>query len=122
MQIGREMVTVIGVMPPEMEFGNLAEIDLWVPLKLNAQSARDARGMRFIGRLRDGVTFDQASAELAAIGDAIGNEHPATNGGWKIRLIPIRDLTGGQGFWVVIALFMLSVCMLIAIATLTSRT
>ena len=117
MQIGREMVTVIGVMPPEMEFGNLAEIDLWVPLKLNAQSARDARGMRFIGRLRDGVTFDQASAELAAIGDAIANEHPATNGGWKIRLIPIRDLTGGQGFWVVIALFMLSVCMLIAIAT-----
>ena len=117
MQIGREMVTVIGVMPPEMEFGNLAEIDLWVPLKLNAQSARDARGMRFIGRLRDDVTFDQASAELAAIGDAIANEHPATNGGWKIRLIPIRDLTGGQGFWVVIALFMLSVCMLIAIAT-----
>jgi hypothetical protein len=57
-----------------MEFGNLAEIDLWLPLKLNAQSARDARGMRFIGRLRDDVTFDQASAELAAIGDAIANE------------------------------------------------
>ena len=117
LQIGREMVTVIGVLSPDMEFGNLAEIDLWVPLKLNADSARDARAMRFIGRLREGVTFDQAAAELAAIGDAIANEYPATNGGWKIRMIPIRDLTGGQGFWVVIALFLLSVCLLIAIAT-----
>jgi len=116
LQIGREMVTVVGVLSPDMEFGNLAEIDLWLPLKLNPDGPRDVRNLRFIARLRDGVTFDQAAAELAAIGDALANEFPLTNRGWKLRLIPIRELTGGQGFWVVIALFLLSIGVLIAIA------
>ena len=54
---------------------------------------------------------------MAAIGDALASEYPATNGGWKVRLVPIRDITGGDGFWVVIALFMLSIGLLMAIAT-----
>ncbi len=76
-----------------------------------------SRNLRFIARLRDGVTFDQAAAEMAAIGDALANEYPLTNGGWKVRLVPIRDITGGDGFWVVIALFLFSIGLLIAIAT-----
>ena len=34
-----------------------------------------------------------------------------------MRLVPSRELTGGEGFWVVIALFLLSIGLLIAIAT-----
>ena len=117
LQIGRELVTVVGVLSPAMEFGNLAAIDLWLPLKLNRDGPRDARNLRFIGRLREGVTFDQAASEMAGIGDSLSTEYPLTNGGWKIRLIPIRELTGGQGFWAVIALFLLSIGLLIAIAT-----
>lgn len=117
LQIGRDMVTVVGVLSPDMEFGNIAAIDLWLPLKLSRDGPRDLRNMRFIARLRDGVTFDAAKAELASIGDALATEHPLTNGGWKLQLIPIRELTGGQGFWVVIALFLLSIGLLIAIAT-----
>ena len=66
---------------------------------------------------RTASSFAQAAAELAAIGDALATEHPQTNGGWSVRLIPIRELTGGHGFWVVIALFLLSMALLIAIAT-----
>ncbi|OFW41868.1 MAG: hypothetical protein A3J29_01105, partial [Acidobacteria bacterium RIFCSPLOWO2_12_FULL_67_14b] len=117
LQIGRDFVTVVGVLSPEIEFGNIAEVDLWLPLKLDPDGPRDVRNLRFMARLREGVTFDQAAAELAAIGDALAIEHPLTNAGWKVRLIPIRDLTGGEGFWVVIALFLLSIGLLIAIAT-----
>ncbi len=117
LQIGREIVTVVGVLKPDIEFGNLAEIDLWLPQQLNPAGPRDVRNLRFIGRLREGVTFDQAAAELAAIGDALANEYPLTNGGWKMRLVPIREITGGDGFWVVIALFLFSIGLLIAIAT-----
>jgi predicted permease len=117
LQIGRDMVTVVGVLSPDIEFGNIADIDLWLPLTLDPDGPRDTRNLRFIGRLRPGVTFDQAAAELAAIGDALATEHPITNAGWKVRLIPIRELTGGQGFWVVIALFLFSIAVLIAIAT-----
>ncbi len=117
LQIGREIVTVVGVLSPDMEFGNLAEIDLWLPLTLNPDAARDARSLRFMARLRDHVSFDQAAAEMAAIGDALATEFPRTNTGWKVRLVPIREITGGEGFWVVIALFLLSIGLLMAIAT-----
>jgi len=117
LQIGRELATVVGVLAPDMEFGNLAEVDVWLPLRLDPDGPRDLRNLRFIGRLRDKVTFEQSAAELAAIGDSLATEYPVTNKGWKVRLIPIRELTGGQGFWVVIALFLLSVGLLIAIAT-----
>ncbi|MGH9384373.1 MAG: ADOP family duplicated permease [Vicinamibacterales bacterium] len=117
LQIGREVFTIVGVVTPEMEFGNLAEIDVWLPLRLTPDMPRDVRNLRFVARLRHGVTFEHAAAEIAAIGDGLAAEYPDTNRGWRVRLIPIRDLTGGAGFWVVIALFMLSVGLLIAIAT-----
>ena len=117
LQIGREMVTVIGVLKPEMEFGNLAAIDLWLPQQLNPDAPRAVRNLRFIARLRPGVPFDAAAAELAAIGDALAAEHPLTNGGWKIQLVPIREITGGDGFWIVMSLFMFSIGLIVAIAT-----
>jgi predicted permease len=117
LQIGRELFTVVGVLTPEMEFGNLAEIDVWLPLQVTPDSSRAIRNLRLVARLRDGVDFDRAAAEMAAIGDALATEYPETNGGWRVRLIPIREVTGGEGFWVVIALFLLSIGLLMAIAT-----
>ena len=116
-QIGRELLTIVGVLRPEMEFGNIAEIDVWLPLQVTLDSSRAIRNLRLVARLRDGVGFDRAAAEMAAIGDALATEYPETNGGWRVRLIPIRDLTGGESFWVVIAMFLLSIGLLMAIAT-----
>ena len=117
LQIGREHFTVVGILSPAIEFGNIGEIDLWLPLRIDPQSPRDARNLRFLARLKHGFTFDQAAAELAAIGSALAAEYPRTNGGWTVRLVPVGDLVGGEGFWVVIALFLLSIGLLMAIAT-----
>jgi putative ABC transport system permease protein len=117
MQIGRDIFTVVGVLTPDMEFGNLAEIDVWLPLHVTPDVPRDVRDLRFVARLRDGVTFDQAAAEMASISSALETEYPDSNAGWRVRLVPIRDITGGDGFWVVVALFILSIGLLIAIAT-----
>ena len=108
---------MVGVLSPEIEFGNLGEIDVWLPLRVDPAGPRDARNLRFLARLKDGVTFDQAAAEMASIGAALASEYPRTNGGWTIRLVPVSDLLGGDGFWVVIALFLLSIGLLMAIAT-----
>jgi putative ABC transport system permease protein len=117
LQIGRDVFTIVGIVSAEIEFGNLAEIDLWLPLRITPDMPRDARTLRFVARLRPGVSFETAAAEIAAIGDALAIDHPDTNRGWRVRLIPIRELTGGPGFWVVIALFLLSIGLLVAIAT-----
>lgn len=117
LQIGREHFTVIGVLSPAIEFGNIGEVEVWLPARIDPQGPRDARNFRFLARLKDGVTFEQAAAETAAIGAALATEHPRTNGGWTVRLAPVSDLIGGDGFWVVIALFLLSIGLLMAIAT-----
>ena len=117
LQIGREHFTIVGVLSPAIEFGNLGEIDVWLPLQINPEAPRDQRNLRFLARLGDGVTFAQAAAEMAAIGDALGTEYPRTNAGWSARLVPVNDLIGGEGFWVVMALFVLSIALLMAVAT-----
>ena len=117
LQIGREHYMVVGIASPEIEFGSIGEIEMWLPLRIDASSQRDLRTLRFVARLKDGASFDQAAAELAAIGGALAQEYPATNAGWTVRLVPINDLIGGGGFWVVIALFLLSIALLMAIAT-----
>jgi len=117
LQIGREHYTIVGIASPEMEFGNLAAVELWMPMRIDSQSPRDVRDLRFLARLKDGVTFEQAAAEMAAIGAALATEYPRTNGGWSVRVVPVNDLVGGDGFWIVMALFILSVTLLMAIAT-----
>jgi putative ABC transport system permease protein len=116
LQIGREHFTVVGVLSPEIEFGNIGEIDVWLPLRIDPESPRDARNLRFLARLKDDVTFDRAAAEMAAIGATLASEHPRTTGGWTLRLVPVNDIVGGDGFWVVVALFLLSIGLLMAIA------
>ena len=116
-QVGREHYAIVGIASPDIEFGNIAEVEMWLPLTIAPSSARDLRNLRFVARLKAGTTFEQAFAELAAIGAALATEYPATNGGWSVRLVPINDIIGGDTFWVVIALFLLSIGLLMAIAT-----
>jgi putative ABC transport system permease protein len=118
LQIGRDHYTIVGIASPAMEVGNLGDVEIWLPITLEMSPApRDLRDLRFLARLNDGVAFDQASAEMAAIGAALSSEYPVTNGGWTVRVVPVNALIGGDAFWVVIALFLLSIGLLMAIAT-----
>jgi putative ABC transport system permease protein len=76
--------TLVGVLPegfhsPAM-WPRMPEV--WVPLGLDPNvDRRNARMLRVLGRLRPGVTVEQARAELAAIAMSLAAEYPATNAG-----------------------------------------
>ena len=74
--------TIVGVMPPGFMFPYLAEI--WQPIAhmpdLAAQP-RDARAIGAFGRLADGVTLEEARAELSAFETALAAQFPGTNQG-----------------------------------------
>jgi predicted permease len=61
-RIGRDMRTVVGVMPAGFRFP--ANEQLWLPL--SSQSAEANFPVRIIGRLADGISAEQAQAELSA--------------------------------------------------------
>lgn len=82
--------TVIGVMPAGFLFPQ--KQDLWLPLAPTPQNLRrDSRDLWFaFGRLADGVTLEQARAEMAAIGDRLANDYPDTNRDYRPA---VRDFT-----------------------------
>jgi putative ABC transport system permease protein len=111
-----EPYTVRGVLTPEIEIGNLSQIDLWVPLTLDPGLPRDRREYRLTGRLRPGTTIAQASAEVHEVAKRLERDHPETNRGWGGRVASTRESITGKDTWVVLSLLMLVVGFVLLIA------
>src|SRR5204862_6046628 len=93
-----EAYTIVGVVSATMEVGSFEEIDLWVPIAADpAAAARDDRSLRVTARLKNGVSFENASAELAAVARRIEQAHQTTNEGWSARALKLRDAIVGNG-------------------------
>src|SRR5262245_34965285 len=116
--------TVIGVMPPDMRFP--FNNDIWMPLSKLPPAARDAgRGVRnftALGRLDNGVTLQQAAAELAAIGAQLAREYPASNKDIRPTIVPYNErATGPQIRLIFLSLMGAVACvLLIACANLAN--
>jgi putative ABC transport system permease protein len=87
---------VIGVMPADFGFPNISEI--WQPLARLSAEERDDRRYRALvafGRVREGVTYDQAAADLGRIMNALAARHPDSNRETEPRLAAYRLGVGG---------------------------
>ncbi|MCI0388502.1 MAG: ABC transporter permease [Acidobacteria bacterium] len=81
---------VIGVLPARAGFPQFAR--LWVPLAPAAQGMkREERALGVTGRLRPGVTLEQANAELALLARNQARAYPATNAGWSAQALDLRE-------------------------------
>lgn len=90
-QLNGTPYTVIGVMPPGVQFRNFG--DLWVPLVVDApERTRGRFNYEGVGRLRPGVTLAQASSDLNAIQARIAQESPLTNRGVGAVVRPFSDV------------------------------
>ncbi|HEY2459556.1 MAG TPA: ABC transporter permease [Candidatus Acidoferrum sp.] len=82
--------TVIGVMPANFYFPDRSQ--LWLPLQADPRTSfRTDYFLRAIGRLKPGVSINQASAELESLLEQIHRENPAANNGWIALVAPIRE-------------------------------
>ena len=87
---------VVGVMPPNFNFPDRG--DFWMPFAYEGP-AREGRGDRgyagAIGRLKPGVTLEQAQADFAALSTRLQRDFPNESTGWSAELKTLRDdLTG----------------------------
>jgi putative ABC transport system permease protein len=85
--------TVVGVMPADFSvIGQKA--DFLIPYGWTLEGLRSAPGRgasHGVARLRDGVSFDQAAAEMRTIGSQLEKEFPRRNTGWSVTLVPIHE-------------------------------
>jgi putative ABC transport system permease protein len=96
-----EPYRVVGVLPADFRFVTYPRTpDLWVPLQQDPatgtgnRSARYARGAAYLGTvglLKNGVTLDQARAEVGAVAWGLASQYPDFNTGWAIQLVGFRD-------------------------------
>jgi predicted permease len=127
--------TVLGVMPPDFVFPyrtmlgpsgftRAHHVDAWMPLSFVEQETRAtglatlSRSVRFlaaVGRLKPGVSVDQAAAEVAGIARHLADSYPDTNRNVGATVVPLHDqavgsvrsalllLLGGVGFVLLMA-------------------
>jgi putative ABC transport system permease protein len=91
--------TVIGVMPPSFQFhikqrsGTGRPAELWTRLPMPVGPGANDRG-RFLGtvaRLKDGISVEQAMAELRTIHARLSDEAPQFNKNYSAEVLPLRE-------------------------------
>ncbi|HKH71898.1 MAG TPA: ABC transporter permease, partial [Vicinamibacterales bacterium] len=95
---------IVGVVPDTFRdigrsrVSSAASPQIFVPLTIDrARENRGNRVMRVVGRLRPGVSIEQARDDMRGIAAAISSEFPATNTGWSVRVDSVYDSMLDQG-------------------------
>ena len=100
---------IIGVLPERFQFpdpegrrapGSSAgqTTDLLLPMAFDPKNLGD-RGSHFLlalGRLKPGVTCEQAQAEMDSIANRLEGLYPESSKGWTIRVVPLHEQVVGE--------------------------
>lgn len=105
--VNQERREIVGIMPPGFNFPHGSEMppayglmkvtDIWLPFAENAAYWRrdDTREFIAMGRIKDGVSLDQAQTEMDVIAGRQGMESPADHEGWIVHLRPLANQVAG---------------------------
>jgi putative ABC transport system permease protein len=84
-------VTIIGIMPPDFAFPTRAA-EYWRPIALNtANPSRGGHNLGVIARLKDGVTIEQAGAEIKAISERLATQYPDNSAGESAEVVSLHE-------------------------------
>jgi putative ABC transport system permease protein len=97
LKIDNAVFSVVGVLPVSFEFPQ--EVALWLPTDLDGENtSRTAHNYLAVGRLRDGVTVQQAKADISAIARRIRQTSSEQND-YLLKdatVLPLQDSMTGE--------------------------
>ncbi len=108
--IGRQLridghsLTVVGVMPPGFRFPFQSDL-WWLNDRYFDRQTRSWRIDQAIGRLKSGVSVEQAHAEMKEIAARLAQAYPDTNAEITATVVPLRDFWFGKlrrSFWLLL--------------------
>src|SRR5213593_3497234 len=122
--------TVIGVLPHDVAYPPWTDEQLYLPLAADAATDRvlTQRGFhadcRIIGRLKPGITLEQARVQLNDVAQREATTYPEFNADWtSVRFIPLRDeLLGDATPQLLVLVAAVGLVLMIACVNLTNLT
>lgn len=95
-ELDQHPYTIIGVMPKTVQYPS--DADLYLPLAPTPEhmANRSSRDYLVLGRLRDGVTVQQAQSEMRTIAAELEKQYPGTDQDWTVRVEPLLDDINGE--------------------------
>src|SRR5262245_13795122 len=101
--VGRRLIlsgarrTIVGVMPASFRYP-AATTEAWIPAQMPAGMMRERRARFYtaVGRLRPGVTLEQAQADLTSVQRRLGEQFPETDKGWAATVVALKEEQAGS--------------------------
>jgi putative ABC transport system permease protein len=84
--------TLIGVMPASFRFPSRRN-QVWTPLSFTPSelAARGDHGLQVVGRLRPGISLEQAQAQMKVIAEGIAKKFPEEQGDRSVELVLLHE-------------------------------
>jgi predicted permease len=95
--LNNQQFTVIGITPPNFNYG--ADADVTVPIGLSAERFKlrgKDPGITAFARLKQGTSISSANAELNTIAARLEQQYPDTNTGRRVRIESLRESVVGD--------------------------
>jgi predicted permease len=122
LHVGRFSYSIVGVMPESFAFPN-RDVEMWAPSPPDAPYAqrRDETWFSVIGRLKGGVTMQQAQADLSTVQNRLGKQFPKPDAELTVLRAPLKQTVVGEvsnSLWLLYA--SVSVLLLIACSNIAA--
>ena len=118
-QLSGESYEVAGIAAAGFTDPIVEDVDAWLPYDLAGNTSPENYSLTAVARLRNGVTIEQARAELAALNPSMKERWPAARRS-VIEILPLQDdlVTGSRGplrlLVIAVALVLLVSCVNVA--------
>ncbi len=86
--------TIVGVLPRDFSFAPAEPADFWAILK--PDPCRGCHSLFGVARLKDGVTFAEAFADIKAIAQRLSQQYPDSNRDQVAYMLPLTDVIVGD--------------------------
>jgi putative ABC transport system permease protein len=113
--IAGSTVTVVGIMPPGFYFR--FPVDAWIPVRHGMWDTENRRSHSWqaVGRMREGITLEQAQAQIDVISAQLAEGYPDTHENKGFRLTPLGEALG-EGYRPALLVLMGATALLLLIA------
>jgi putative ABC transport system permease protein len=112
---------IVGVLPAASDFP--AHVDLFTVTEIKREDIDrgGSHNLRTIGRIKPGISVEQAQAEINTLTQRQAELYPDTNQGWQVQLEPLREyLFGNAGAALVLLFGAVAIVLIIACANVAN--